>query len=702
MDRGESNSKNYQVGVADCHHQKGYNERVVTMKKIITSILILSMLFSSCALVYGAEAESEDITRVLSYVKERIGSTDKYTDFVSSVSENGGFKQYRFRWSDTDSGLNVTATQEGVILSLSEYDNSSKPYIKKKPTINKISQPEAMDKARALLGKINPDIISDLRLYANTYDSLFDEGYSFRIQRVYQAVDVVGDAGFIRVNNDATKIESFNIKYTEGLLFDDLSKIISRGDAIEKYKSELGMVLSYKIKDNKAILQYVPAFYDTYISAVSGEAVKPVMPEAGLYKNEASMDSVTMGSGGGGGSFTEAELKNLETMKNLISRDEAEKIIKDNKLFGISKDMELGYFNITGNAVDEMYNYSMEFIGDEFSAYAYIDAQNGDILTYNRYGKSEYEEHKENITLAKSYVEALASKHYKADETGKYRFEKVNNNTYSFLRYQNNIPCFDNRIHITINNKGDILSYNISYSEVEFDSPEGILSHSEACESMMKECGYGLYYYPSCSKEGMKKADIGCLVYDITKKTSTIDAKSGKPFVEYEEEPIIGAYRDLEGHYAETMIRTLAAYGIGFEGDRFEPDKVICEDEYLALLIGALTYGEGVNLSESFKVASHYYRAGTDGIIKATEKNPDAPVTREKAAIYMVKVLGFDEIASIEGIYIPRFSDVTKNTGYISILNGIGVIKGFDGKFNPDNYITRADAMVMIYNYLSK
>ena len=68
----------------------------------------------------------------------------------------------------------------------------------------------------------------------------------------------------------------------------------------------------------------------------------------------------------------------------------------------------------------------------------------------------------------------------------------------------------------------------------------------------------------------------------------------------------------------------------------------------------------------------------------------------------MVKVLGFDEIASIEGIYIPMFSDVTKNIGYISILNGIGVIKGFDGKFNPDNYITRADAMVMIYNYLSK
>ncbi len=670
------------------------------MKKIIAVSLIVVMVLSLCVVVLSAQTESEEISRVLSLIKERIGETGEYDEFVSSVSENSGVKQYTFRWTGTLRSMNVTVSESGIILSFNKYNNN-KPYETSKPSINKMSQGEAISKARLLIDKINPGMVSDLRLYANTYDSLYDEGFSFRIQRLYNGVDVVGDTGYIRVNKDASCIESFNIKFTENIEFDDLSKIIDRNTAIEKYKSELGMVLSYKVDNDKAYLQYAPKYYDKYISAITGELITPIMPEYNLFKNEAAMDSVTMG-GGGGSQFTEAEIKNLEIMNSLISRKTAEELIKGNKLFNVPYDADTGYFNTSYNSVTKKYIYSMEFVNKDFSAYVYMDAEDGTVITYNCYNKNEKEEHKENLTLAKSYVEKLASKYYKSDESGDFRFEKINNNTYTFLRYKNDIPCFDNRIYITINNKSEIISYNISCSEVEFDSPDGILSHNEACDSMIKECGYGLYYYPACSKDGMKKPDIAYLIYDTTNKNTTIDAKTGKIVRNYEEEAVIGAYKDIEEHYAKEIIKTLAIYGIGFEGDKFEPDKVITQEEYLSLLASVVKYGEGINLTKATALANRYDTAVRNGIIRENEKNPKEPVTRENAAVFMVRALGFDEVAAINGIYISKFTDVTENIGHISILNGMGVINGFEGKFNPDNFITRADAMIMIYNYLSK
>ncbi len=54
-------------------------------------------------------------------------------------------------------------------------------------------------------------------------------------------------------------------------------------------------------------------------------------------------------------------------------------------------------------------------------------------------------------------------------------------------------------------------------------------------------------------------------------------------------------------------------------------------------------------------------------------------------------------------IYKSVFPDVTHNIGYISILAGLGVFNGDEqGMFNPQNKLTRADAAIIIYNYLNR
>ena len=392
------------------------------MKKIISLLICFTILFSVSLPALCAEAESEEVKEVLLIIKERIPSTEKYDKFTSTFSENYGVKEYSLRWSNKDGYLNIQASKSGVILSYYESENNKKPY-NQKPTINKMSTEEALDKTRRLLEKINPDIINDLKLYSEDYESLYDNGFSFRIQRVYQGVDVLGDTGYIRVNKDATKIESFNLKYTENLQFDDLSKMIDRNTAIEKYKTEIGMVLSYETKDDKAVLRYNPKYSDKYISAITGEAIKPITPEYELFRNEASMDKVTSAGGGGGSSLTEAELKNLEKVNNLISIKDAEALVRNNKLFNIKESAKLEYYYTNYNSAKNKYHYSLDFSDKDFSATVYMDAQTGEILSFNRYLYDKGEEHKENISLAKSYVQQLASKHYSADDLKTYRFD---------------------------------------------------------------------------------------------------------------------------------------------------------------------------------------------------------------------------------------------------------------------------------------
>ena len=69
----------------------------------------------------------------------------------------------------------------------------------------------------------------------------------------------------------------------------------------------------------------------------------------------------------------------------------------------------------------------------------------------------------------------------------------------------------------------------------------------------------------------------------------------------------------------------------------------------------------------------------------------------------MIRVLGIEEYAKLDKIYKPVFEDVNENVGYISILGAMGVFNGDEnGLFNPDKNLTRADAAIVIYNYLSR
>ena len=164
----------------------------------------------------------------------------------------------------------------------------------------------------------------------------------------------------------------------------------------------------------------------------------------------------------------------------------------------------------------------------------------------------------------------------------------------------------------------------------------------------------------------------------------------------------IKEYSDLDGHYAAEIIMNLKKYGIGFEEESFRPDSEITQKDFIHLLTSAFfnRYSAepyAINYDEVYNTARN------NGIISADEINREAYVTRIDAAKYMVRALGYEEIAKLDGIFAPKFTDVCEYAGYTNILYGLGIVKGDENAlFNPDGTLKRAEAAVMIYNYLAK
>ncbi len=175
---------------------------------------------------------------------------------------------------------------------------------------------------------------------------------------------------------------------------------------------------------------------------------------------------------------------------------------------------------------------------------------------------------------------------------------------------------------------------------------------------------------------------------------------SGKPFVERK----VVEYSDIDGHYAENQIAALAEYGISLPGEAFRPNESIVQKDFLRLLVKAMGYYGAYDDDEALD--DMYNLLIREKVITREEKNPEAAVTREEAVKFVVRSLGFQEVADIKGIFVTGFKDQgsisPELVGYVAIAKGLGIVGGSGGNFNPKAGLSRAEAAVMLYNYLTR
>lgn len=678
-------------------------------KRLTALVLVLMMVFSLTAFA----EENEKMKEVLSSVKERIPDTEEYKNFESSERTRNGVTTYTFMWynsGDDYKEMTVRATESGIITSYNFYRNEK---YENNPSVNKPETKDFLEKAREFSAKINPSIKDTVEVSVRGgYESLYDREYYFILTHKENGVPVYGNTGSLTIASDGETLTNYYINYTEDVPYAKPDKAIDKEAAEKAYAKEIGMNLAYRAeydgRKRTAYLSYIPEkTYGTYIDAFTGKAIEPgetTVEEYGIVTEESAAADKAAGSLNSANRFSEAELAEFAKLENLISKEDAEKIIRELKVLRDDK-AKLKNITTSRDYYDESkYYYTMSFEGENYYyASVKIDAVTGKILNF--YQDAEYKEvsEKDKDKLDKKidgYLSILCPGETGDGKEFRMTGESGNITSRNFTRYINDIPYNNDGIRIEVSGAdGSLRSYSYTKTDMEFPAPDGIISEDEAAEKMFDLTEYKMYYYPVFDSERKVKGSF--LLYMLTESVE-IDAFTGERKLGYEVLSI-PEYTDIKGHYAENAINVLKRFGIGFAENEFRPDDIITQKDYITLLSYAVRRRSSIILAKEYDAESYYNSAYNYNIITEAERDDNAEVKRIDAAVYFINALELAEIASLPGIYNCPFTDVATKEGYVSILSGFGVVKGDGtGLFNPDRGVTRGEAAVMIYNYLAR
>lgn len=181
------------------------------------------------------------------------------------------------------------------------------------------------------------------------------------------------------------------------------------------------------------------------------------------------------------------------------------------------------------------------------------------------------------------------------------------------------------------------------------------------------------------------------------------------------EAPVV--FSDIENHWAKESINQAVLLGIlkGFPDGTYKPAQVLTRSQATSIIVRSLNldvqlsetpFGDIDKLDSATKAeitTAHRY-----GIIQGSSTssfNPSEPVTRAQLALMLNRVYTFVNGGPYEIKIIAPFTDI-KNDDLdtqkaISMLTELGVVQGYRGQFMPSNGTTRAEAAVMIVNYLA-
>ena len=269
----------------------------------------------------------------------------------------------------------------------------------------------------------------------------------------------------------------------------------------------------------------------------------------------------------------------------------------------------------------------------------------------------------------------------------------------------------------------------------EFPAPEGLIPVADAVELFLKhqglELGWTIFHDYSATK-GTPDQSQPQLVFMPGRSISIsmVDAKSGAP-VDHQGRDLLEAMKrpaDIEGHFAQREIELLWARGIfELKDGMFSPQQEVTAAEFARWLIlsrgmrpyASYDFRDAMGLGgasfaaklEQSTEAPYLGAAFQAGILLpedfGTEASPDSPVSRELAALWAARAMGYGPIAKMENRIELPFADratiAAKYSNAVAILHGLGIIKGGpEGEFYPQRQLTRGEAARILFAVASE
>lgn len=694
------------------------------IKKILCLLLAGVLVTSTCSATISAETSKdtsskqseENMKSALTIAKSRYTIPEELTEFKYDFYNDGLFGSYSFKWYKANEEYNNyirISVENNNIVSYQRYKPDVSYNNNPTPSFAKLSDEQILSKAKAYAKQLNPDIYNSLKFELSNI-SLNSNSAVVSFKRYSNDIAFSNNDGRITIDKDTGELLRYNLNWLYNAEFSSLDKEKSVDEIKENYKQLNEFQLFYDInkdyetKETTVELLYKPEFtgkidaftgkestYDTDYQNNYDDVANPTTGE-GMYNDSCTEESQDV-------AFTPKELDALKDNKDLKTKDEVVSIIKNDKYFKLDSNYKLNYSSLTQDYFDEsIYLWNVSFRAKIKDSYYYtnatVNAKTGKIENF--YQGIDKASKKATLKSAQTIANE-AIKHYLGDKASEYRFEE--DTTYkkeyytkslSYARYVNDIIVPSDKIYIDVNGDGVVTSFSYDYTDIEFPKPD-VITVDKAYENLFNNIEFNHYYI------GFEKSTTQTNTYLCYQMPAyQINALTGEVTNSYyNSDDEQAEYTDLDDHWAKKYIEKLADYNITLDAidGKFNPNSSITQEEFEQLLSKITSsytpyYEEEVTEDET-----------VDGSNKTEQKKS---ITKAEACKIFVQRIGGEEYAQMKGIYKVPFKD-TKSTrsdiGYIAIAYGKGfVFADSNGNFNADSKLTRAMAMYLIYNYLSK
>ncbi len=672
------------------------------------------------------------LEKVIKVVKQRISIPSKCTEFNYYINDYSGIS-YQLTWNSVDysSYVNVTADEKGNIISYRltiNSDSSKVSYLKS----------ELEKDAQNAVEKINPVMKGHIKLVSSSY-STYNNSYEYRFNRVENNV-LMDNYVTVSINTDTKEVTGFEANWLFDAKIPSADTKISKEEAKKLVKKQLKMELKYLSKyeykgdeyKKSAFLAYVPDTNYISVDAKTGE-VYTTQSEWNITNTDemAATAKQSYDKGDGEVKLTDQEIKALDNLDQLITIEDAVKLITENKYI---------YLDSTAISIssqlykyDNAYYWEISFSDpreidynsdDTYRAYAYatIDAKSGIIKSYY----ASLNDKKQPTSLisvdnCQKKFEAFVktqdkdmmanAKFYKSEADvipvilGK---DETRSTTLTYHRINEGVVYEDNAIYGGVDRgTGKVYLYNYSWDkDIKFESPKGVISAEKALDYYLAlpefDVKYEInlihnydkayealeeYYYNNEAYNVEKEVR---LVYNNTSlNTGLISPFTGKE-MDYEgkaidvKDKVSYSYTDIANHPYERSILLLSDVGLGYEEDKFRPDELISKEDFIKF----------------YEVLARYSSKESEDFLT------DNRVTRQQAARFIVDKCGLTEIAKLDGIYKTGYTDeemIAKDAiGAVALCKGLKILQfGIDNSFGPNEKLTRGEAAKLMISMLS-
>ncbi|MFA5523121.1 MAG: S-layer homology domain-containing protein [Tissierellales bacterium] len=697
------------------------------MKRSISLILTLLMLFTFVMPASALEGYDKELEIAIKKVKSIFSITNDFDKFEYHINSYSSTTEYYLRWYDSTEklgGLEVTIDSDGMVKNYYKFNYN---YERENNALPKVSKEEGLEKANDFLKLVNPELFEKV-MYAESNDPLnvYDRVYYYNYYRVENGVPFYQNNMYVNVDNMTGEVQSFNCYWDKNIEFDSKDDIIGLDEAKKAYKEKIGLELVYKLDYSKN--EMTP--YVVYTSLYRGKSIDAKTGEPVNFNdyirygvNEEATKVMGSSNASDGVTLSPEELDAISKAKDIISKEEAEKTAR--QLIQISSEYKLSSINLYSAWNDkDSFIWNMYLINkDESSVSVSIDAKNKELLNFYKY--LPYSE-KEEVKYDREQLQKKAEDFIKKVQKDKSNFvelvdvnepivrpleeEKPRQQYFTFTRKVGDAYFQGNGFSLNVNAiTGEVISYDYNWYKGQLPSIEKAISSDRSYDILFNKIGMELQYTRDNTIPYDQLEQSTKLIYSIKNdKPLNIDAFTGellyglnRPY----KDNTVSQYTDIDNSPAKTQIETLARYGIGFSGDKFSPEADINQKDFLYLVLKAKNNYYDISDQDKDFVDKLYNYLINEKIIKENEKSPESIISKEAAAKYIVRVLGYEKVANIEGIYKLEFNDADKVSkeliGYVAIATGLGVIEVEDHRLAPKANMTREEAAVVIYNLLS-